>query len=699
MPERVLVTSALPYADGPIHFGHVVGAYLPADVYVRLRRQRGDEVLFVCGTDEHGVAVTLHAEQVKEPYQAYVNRWHQVQADTFKRLAVEFDVFSGTSAGANPRHAALSQHFFTRLLENGYVFEKVEEQLWCGTCARFLADRYVEGTCPKCGFDKARGDECPSCGSWLDVNEVKDPRCKLCGAKPLLKATKHWYLDLAKLRDEKIDGWFKGKTWKPNVTRFVEGMLADLRERPVTRDLPWGVPVPLPGAAGKVLYVWFDAPIGYVSITQQHFEAKGDPEGWRRWWLDPATKLVHFIGKDNIAFHCVVFPAMLHGVKEGYVLPEDVPANEFFNLEGRKFNKSTGWYLPLDEFFARYPTDATRYGLLCALPETADSDFLWREFQQRVNSDLADTFGNFVSRTLRFAERYGGGSIADADLSGREEADLLAATAVAARDIEREVLAFSFRKAAAALMDLARAANRYFDAAKPWEARTKDPARCARAIRACAEVVRSLAVLAAPFLPESAQRTWAMLGLPGKAADVAWSKAAAPGLPPGTLTIGKVETLFQKIPDETIAEEIAKLNARTAESSAGVKTATSGSPAPAAAAVAPAAALKPPISYDEFAKLDIRIGTIKAAEKHPKADRLLRLDVDIGLETRQIVAGIAGTYDPASLVGRRVVVLANLAPKEIRGLESRGMLLAADEAGKPFLLLPEGSPSDGTVVK
>jgi methionyl-tRNA synthetase len=453
------------------------------------------------------------------------------------------------------------------------------------------------------------------------------------------------------------------------------------------------VPVPLPDAEGKVLYVWFDAPIGYVSITRQLFEERGDPGAWERWWKDAETTLVHFIGKDNITFHVVVFPAMLHGVKEGYVLPAAVPANEFFNLEGRKFNKSAGWYIGLEEFFARYDADAARYALIAALPETADSDFLWREFQQRVNVDLADTIGNFVSRTLRFVERYFGGKVPAARAWAPDEEALLAATGEAARRIEEAILGFSFRKAAAALIELGWNANRYYDQAKPWETRTKEPERCARSIRACAEVVRSLAVLSAPFMPGASQRTWEMLGLAGKASEVPWEKAAAPGLPDGELAIGQVSSLFRKIPDEEIEEEIEKLRRMSAEPATPPEE---RSDVMSEAAPVP---VKPPVSYEDFAKLDLRIGVVKAAERHPNAERLLRIDVEIGGETRQVIAGIAGSYEPASLVGRRVVVLANLEPKQLRGLASNGMLLAADVGGKPLLLSPEGSPPPGTPVK
>ncbi|MFM7295925.1 MAG: methionine--tRNA ligase, partial [Planctomycetota bacterium] len=400
---RYLVTSALPYANGPIHFGHVVGAYLPADVYVRTLRMQGEEVLYVCGADEHGVAITIGAEKDGIAYPEYVARWRDVIKHTFDRVGIAFDIWSGTSV--SPQHAALSQDFFARIDRNGYLLQRETEQLYCTTDAKFLADRYVTGTCPSCGYEAARGDECPRCAKWLNPLDFADPRCKVCGSRPERRRTTHWYLDLPKVRDEFLGGWISSHEWKPNVGTFVENQMKEIEPRPITRDMSWGVPLPAGtrgDIAGKVLYVWFDAPIGYVSFTQEWAARAGRPDEWQRWWKSEDTRLVHFIGKDNIPFHCVVFPAMLFATKDGYVLPWNVPANEFYNLQGRKFSTSQGWTIPLEEFFARYDAQAARFYLLTSAPETKDSEWNWKDFQSCNNAQLADAIGNLVTRVLKF---------------------------------------------------------------------------------------------------------------------------------------------------------------------------------------------------------------------------------------------------------------------------------------------------------
>jgi len=682
MAKRVLVTSALPYANGPIHFGHVVGAYLPADIYVRTRRLMGEEVLYVCGTDEHGVTIVQSAAAQGTSCQDSVDRWHRVIKGTFDDFQIEFDIFSGTSAGRNPFHAPLSQHFFSRLKEQGYVNEREVKQLYCTRCELFLADRYVEGTCPKCGHQGARGDECGSCGSWIDALELKDPRCKQCGATPQVRETRHWYLDLPRLQEEKIGAWFKAKAgrWKPNVKLFVENMLKGLKERPITRDLDWGVPLPSSGGKGKVLYVWFDAPIGYISATMQYCADRGRPDEWRRWWQDEETELVHFIGKDNIPFHVVVFPAMLYGVKEGYILPANVPANEFYNLEGGKFSTSGGWFIPLEKFFSEYSSDAARYALISNAPETRDSEFTWRYFQAKVNNDLADNLGNLAARVVRFAERYMEGRIParEAEPTPAEE-ELLACRAGQVEAFTAAVLAFDFRRAANLIMDLSRRANRVFDAGRPWQSRKEEPARAATTISICAEALRTLAFLCTPVMPRTGAGIWRMLGLPGSPAEAGFTAAATEAFTRGGKEV-EAAILFQKIPDERIEAEEAAMQERMRQ----------------AAGVEP---LKEEIGFDDFARLDLRVGQILGASAHPKADRLLVLQVDIGLEERTILAGVAGQFEPEELVGRKIVVAANLAPKKLRGIESRGMLLAATPAeGELFLLDPGADMPPGTVI-
>jgi methionyl-tRNA synthetase len=564
---RYLVTSALPYTNGPIHFGHVVGAYLPADVYARTLRQAGEEVLYVCGGDEHGVAITVGAEAQGVPYPEYVARWRDQIRTTFDRLGIAFDVWSGTSIC--PQHVETTQEIFRRLDERGYLLKREGQQLYCPTDRRYLADRYIEGTCPSCGFERARGDECPRCGSWIDPLEMPVARCKLCGATPERRDTVHWYLDLPRLRDEHIGGWVAGHDWKPNVAAFIANMLEKTQPRAITRDLPWGVPLPperADGEQGKVIYVWFDAPIGYVSFTREWAAAQGDPEAWRRWWQDRDTRLVHFIGKDNIPFHCFVFPAMLWGVQQDYVLPWAVPANEFYNLEGGKFSTSGGWTIDMERFFERYDAEAARFYLLSSSPETADSEWSWKGFQAANNTLLADTIGNLATRVLRFVDKHFEGRVPPLDPAHTDELDRLLLGECGPLGAPSEhVRAFRFRRAAEQLLDNARAANVFVDRTAPWGLRKSDPERCASVLNTCCEYLAWLARWMAPFLPGKAQVLWAMLGRSGAVADTgepgvpqpgAW-RSGADGTP-----LGEVAGLFAKIEDARIDEEIELLRAR-----------------------------------------------------------------------------------------------------------------------------------------
>jgi len=567
---RHLVTSALPYANGPIHFGHVVGAYLPADVYVRTLRMQGEDVLFVCGTDEHGTSITIGAEAQGLDCGAYVARWRDEIKGLFDRLGIAFDVWSGTSI--SPPHAELSQDFFRRLDEGGYLLKKSEEQLYCPTDERFLADRFIIGTCYVCGHDKARGDECPKCGTWLEALKIVEPRCKICGTTPTVRATTHWYLDLPKLRDEHIADWFGSRAWKPNVKAFVEAQLKDLQPRPITRDMKWGVPVPpdrADGEEGKVLYVWFDAPIGYVSFTKEWGDARGEPDAWKTWWQDDETQLVHFIGKDNIPFHCVIFPSMLFGQKQGYVLPTTVPANEFYNLQGRKFNTSESWTIPLEEFFASYDAEAARFYLISSMPETADSDWRWEDFQRCVNSSLADTIGNLATRVLRFAAKHWDGKVPPLSAEHAEELDrMILSECGELRDPAASVREFRFRRAAEDLVANASIANVFIDKAAPWALRKTDPERAASVLNTAWEWLGLVARWMAPFLPGKAQALWAMLGQQGAVEATGWPAVPMPGAAgawrtmDATRPLGEIEGLFAKLDDDTVAAEIAALEAR-----------------------------------------------------------------------------------------------------------------------------------------
>ncbi len=572
--SKTLVTSALPYANGPIHFGHVAGAYLPADVYVRYLRMRGEEVRYVCGADEHGAAITIGAEKEGLGYAEYVARWRDSIKHTFDCFGIEFDVWSGTSIC--PQHAAFSQEFFRRLDENGYLIRRTTEQLFCEHDDMFLPDRYVLGTCPECGHDAARGDECPSCGKWLDPLRLGSPRCKTCGNTPVVRETTHWYLDLPKLRDEHIAAWFQGKAWKANVQAFVAQMLEDLRERPITRDMKWGVPVPedlLAGEEGKVLYVWFDAPIGYVSMTAELSEQMGEPEEWRRWWQEPDTRLVHFVGKDNIPFHALVFPSMLYGVKQDYVLPEAVPANEFYNLQGAKFSTSESRTIPVDEFFETYDPEAARFHLIASMPESSDSEFRWEEFQTTVNASLADTIGNLVTRVLRFLDKHFEGQVPEVAPELVEEMDrVLLSECGPIADPGASIGEYRFRRAAEELVANAAVANVFVDRLAPWTLRKTDPERAKAVLGTLCDWLALQARWMVPFMPKKAQLLWAMVGQEGQVTAQGWPtppergswRTTRPGQP-----LGEVQGLFAKLEDDQVAAEIAALEARSLGAGAG----------------------------------------------------------------------------------------------------------------------------------
>ncbi len=663
MSKRTLITSALPYANGPIHLGHLAGAYLPADLYTRYRRLRGDDVIHICGSDEHGVPITITADKKGVSPKQIVDEYHERNKKVFREFGIDFDYYGRTSS---PVHHKTSQAFFLTLNEKGIFRKKKEKQLCDPETGMFLPDRYVKGTCPSCGYEEAHGDQCERCGSSLSPLELKEPRSTLTGNKPELKETEHWYLPLGDLQPE-IEKWIDSrKNWKPNVLGQCRSWLKEgLSDRAVTRDLSWGVPVPLESARTKVLYVWFDAPIGYISATKEWAEEQGDPELWKTYWQDDETELIHFIGKDNIVFHCIMFPLML--LKHGdYVLPENVPANEFLNLEGRKLSTSKGWAVWLEEYLEHFEPDLLRYVLGTTLPETKDSDFSWQDFQTRVNSELADILGNFLYRTLSFTERFFDGKVPP--LVNPNEKDLRALKSIktSGEKIGKAYEKFRLREAIAETMNLARIGNKYFTETEPWKTRKEDPQSCANTLHVSVQIAAALSILFTPVLPNKMSTLRDQLGISGEAA---WNDLDDSMIEPGR-KISSGDILFTKIEDDVIEKELERLKRRAAEAAEAAGDSESEE------SYTP---LKKRTDFNKFSAIDLRVGRITNAEEIPKADKLLKLTVDLGFEIRTILAGIRKQYDPDEVIGRKVCVVANLEPKKMMGIESNGMVLMAEE--------------------
>jgi methionyl-tRNA synthetase len=691
--SRTLVTAALPYANGPIHLGHLAGAYLPADIYVRYLRLKGEDVIFICGSDEHGVPITITAEKEGVTPQQIVDRYHTMNKESFSTFGMSFDNYSRTSL---PVHHQTGQEFFLEFYRQKLLLEKTERQLYCEKDRMFLADRYVEGTCPVCGNPEARGDQCEKCGTWLEQTQLIDPKCKICGTTPVVRETKHWYFPLGRFQ-KKLEEYVDSKKWKDNVRSYIDSWLKEgLEDRAVTRDLHWGIPVPLQGYENKVLYVWFEAVLGYISSTKELSQKRGEPNLWKKYWLseDPGvggdgTRYIAFIGKDNIVFHTLIFPAMLMAWNEGgksrYVLPDAVPANEFLNFEGKKFSKSRGWGIDLRDFIEVFPPDTLRYALALNLPESRDSDFYWKDFQARVNNELADTLGNFINRTLQFIQRYYDGKVPARGNLGELDRWAAGLMEESPRKVGSLFSAFKFRDGVVEAMSLARAANKYFNDSEPWKSRNQNPEQCATTVNICAQLARSLAIILSPVIPFAAEEIWKMLGLEGTAATAGWDSAAAMKVEAGK-EIGQLKILFTKIEDSAIEEQIRK---------------TASGDVPAEQAAAPAVApIKPQISIDDFRKVDLRVAKIISCEKVPKSEKLLRIEVQIGEEKRQIIAGISKHYKPEDLVGKDVIVVANLAPAKLMGLESNGMLLAAStEDGKLSILTTVSEIDSGSIVR
>lgn len=658
MSEKILITSALPYANGPLHFGHIAGAYLPADCYARFQRLIGSDVLYICGSDEYGVAITLSAEVAGRTPKAQVDLFHEINKKFFQQLNFSFDHFSRTTW---PGHVETVQQFFLDLKQNGYIEERTTQQLYSESEKKFLADRYVVGTCPKCGFKEARGDECQRCGASYEATDLLEPRSKISGKPLVLKPTKHWFLLFDRFK-EKLADWLATKEWKPNVLNFAKTYVEDLKARGITRDLEWGVPVPLPEAASKVFYVWFDAPIGYITATKEWAEkVKKDPDAWKNYWLDQKTKYVQFVGKDNIPFHAVFFPAMVMGQNVSYKLVDELPANEFLTLEGRQFSKSEGWTIDLEAFFKKFSADQIRYMLAANAPETQDAEFTWKDFQMRCNGELLGKYGNLANRTLVFAANQCGGKVPLLETVKPIDRDFSAKVTMLAEEIAEAYATFHLRKAAQLLMELAHTGNAYFDAKKPWLI-SKDPSLRAEmhtTIHFCLECLKVLALVSFPIIPDAAARLWAQLGNTDPLSTLRWNEVLESQTPAGRV-LPPPAHLFTKIEDAMIEEEIAKLP--KAETPA-----------------APAVPLKEAITIDDVRKVDLRVGQILAVERVPKSKKLLKLTVDLGFEKRTVVAGIGEKMEDLSpLIGKKVVIVANLQPAKLMGIESQGMLLVAD---------------------
>ncbi len=656
MSKRTLVTSALPYANGPLHLGHLAGAYLPADLFVRYRRLKGDDIVYICGSDEHGVAITMAAEKEGISPQDVVNKFHEMNKKAFEEFGISFDYYGRTSS---PTHYETAKEFFTELYEKNVFVKKTEEQLYDEEADMFLPDRYVKGTCPNCGFEEAYGDQCENCGTSLSPADLINPISSITGNKPIGKKTEHLYLPLGTFQP-KLEEWLEQhEDWKPNVLGQVKSWLNDgLSDRAMTRDLKWGVPVPIEGFEDKVLYVWFDAPIGYISATKEWAREQGKEELWKDYWQDEETELLHFIGKDNIVFHCIIFPLLLM-LEGNYVLPENVPANEFLNLEGKKLSTSRGWAVWLNEYLEDFEPDLLRYVLGTMLPETKDSDFSWSDFQTKVNSELADILGNFIYRTTSFTDNYFEGKVPDLNNPSEKDRNTLKEIENQKEKIAEAYERFRLRDAISETMNLARIGNKYFTEMEPWRTRKENRAICGNTLHVCLQISAALSFLFEPILPHKMPKLRQQLGLD---MTLDWNDINGSMLNSGK-PIQKGEILFDKIEDETVEEQLNKLK----EKSKVAETGMDYEP------------LKEEIQFDDFMKIDIRAGKILEAEEIPKADKLLKLKVDLGFEERIIVSGVANHFKPEELTGQRVCVVANLAPKALMGVESNGMILMAEE--------------------
>ncbi|GAA4111135.1 methionine--tRNA ligase [Aquimarina addita] len=674
-PGRYTITAALPYTNGPIHIGHLAGVYVPADIYSRYLRMIGKDVAFICGSDEHGAAIPMRARKEGVSPQVIIDKYHAIIKKSFADFGILFDNYSRTSA---PVHHETASEFFRKLYDDGKFIEETSEQLYDAEADQFLADRFVVGTCPKCGHEEAYGDQCEKCGSSLNATELINPTSTISGAKPTLKQTKHWYLPLDQYEDFLREWVLKGhkKDWKTNVYGQIKSWVDDgLRPRAVTRDLDWGIPVPVEGAEGKVLYVWFDAPIGYISSTKEWATREG--KDWEPYWKDKNTKLIHFIGKDNIVFHCIIFPSMLKA-EGSYILPENVPANEFLNLEGNKLSTSKNWAVWLHEYLEEFPDkqDVLRYVLTANAPETKDNDFTWKDFQDRNNSELVGNFGNFVNRVVVLTNKYYDGIVptpnAFSELDLQTLAELKAYPAVISSSIER----YRFREAGQELMNISRLGNKYLQDEEPWKLVKTNEERVKTIMYVALQITAALAIVSEPFLPFTSEKLKNMLGTNGKELKIDWNEISTKEvLLPAGHQVKKSQLLFSKIEDADVQKQLDKLEATKKANEAENKI------------VEPQ---KETATFDDFTKLDMRIGTIVSAEKMTKTKKLLILKVDTGINTRTIVSGIAEHFTPEEVIGKKVTVLVNLAPRALRGVESEGMILMTETPdGKLVFLNPD----------
>ena len=733
--KRTLVTCALPYANGPVHIGHLAGVYVPADIYVRYLRMRGKDVLFICGSDEHGVPITIKARANGVTPQDIVDKYHGIIKDSFTRLGINFDIYSRTTSKVHHKNAS---EFFRELYDKGKFITKESEQYYDPEAKTFLADRYIVGTCPKCGNPNAYGDQCEKCGSTLSPEELIDPKSKLSGAQPIKKKTSHWYLPL-----DQYEPWLRDwilenhKEWRSNVYGQCKSWLdGGLQPRAVSRDLDWGVPVPVEGAEGKVLYVWFDAPIGYISNTQELL-----PESWEKWWKDEDTRLIHFIGKDNIVFHCIVFPSMLKA-RGNYILPDNVPSNEFLNLESDKISTSRNWAVWLNEYVDEFPgqEDVLRYVLCANAPETKDNDFTWKDFQQRNNSELVAILGNFVNRAVVLTQKYFGGKV-PANLKPEAiDAEALAQIPELRRSLEANLDDFHFREALKDAMSIARVGNKYISDTEPWKVAKTDMDRTASILYTSLQICANLAIAFEPFTPFSAEKLRGILNVglnagfdhragegeptvnfykPGESKALhtvdagqplgpstvpepvegvegpvfCWDDLGKADLLPVGHELGEAVLLFAKVEDSVVEAQVAKLNATKAANEAAAKAAEAKE---AAAKVEPQ---KPEVTFEDFGAMDIRTATVLEAERVPKTDKLLKLTIDTGIDKRTIVSGIAEYYSPEDMLGKQICILANLKPRVIRGIESKGMILMAKQGdGTMRFVTPQEVVTNGAVI-